>query len=339
MKDFLKKSITTLVILTFFIGGVSFAQESDTETKLQETKETVNELVEAKDENSPFDISLRIKTFKKVIELSISETKDLKINLIALEDIDKDLISWREKTVKELNKIIKHYEDKLQEINEQESDLSLEEIQTIASEFKSWREENYIPVQNKIQNLLLINKESKALKIAKKRLEKINNDLQILQRAKIGDTEKLRKMFKNAEELINNAEETNQKASEMIIEQYSIPEPEATSTPVKTSTSTENSTTTIKNATSTEKNTTSTPEITTSTTQSATSTEPEATSTANIMSVDTTTSTATSTKETAGLNDSSKQSIRDLIGSSWGNIKSAYQIFIEMSGFVRKSLE
>ncbi len=339
MKDFLKKSITTLVILTFFIGGVSFAQESDTETKLQETKETVNELVEAKDENSPFDISLRIKTFKKVIELSKSEAKDLKINLLALEDINKKLIPWREKAVKELNSITKHYEDRLQEISEKESDLTLEEIQTIASDFKNWREENYIPIQNKVQNLLLIKKESKALEIAKKRLEKINNDLQILQKAKIGDTEKLFEMFKNAEEFIKNAEEENKEASKILIEQYSIPEPKATSTPTENSTSTENTTTTIETTTSTEKSATSTPEITTSTTQNTTTTEPESTSTTGIMTMEATTSTTTSTKEAAGLNDSSKQSIRDLIGSSWSNIKSAYQIFIEMSGFVRKSLE
>src|SRR6056297_2271964 len=154
MKDFLKKSITTLVILTFFIGGVSFAQESDTETKLQETKETVDELVEAKDENSPFDVSLRIKTFKKVVNLSISEAKDLKIKLIALELENENLLSWRDQTIKKLNETTKHYEETKEEVSENQASLNLEEVKKMAEEFKSWREENYIPIQENIQNLL-----------------------------------------------------------------------------------------------------------------------------------------------------------------------------------------
>jgi hypothetical protein len=365
----IKNSIILIITLTLFVGNVCYvnAKEVNTETKLQETKETINELVEAKDENSPFDISLRIKTFKRVVDLSISEAKDLKINLIAIEKLNQKLIDWRNNEINNLNKIIEYYEEKLKSVEDKEGSLKLEEIQDIATDFKNWREENYIPVKEKIQNLLLIKKEEKALEISSRRLEKISKDLNILKKTKIKNTGELNRMFKNANAFIQEAEKDNETALKILIERYASKEEaeKATSTldtATTTVTKSENSniSTTTKDISTTTGNlittsSTSTVENSSSTENDlSSSTEPISTSTVENINITTSTNNLTTStlittssiktitttdSETDVIDPYQNVSIRDLISSSWNNIRSAYEIFIEMSDFVRKSLE
>jgi len=330
-----KKIIIFLIILAFFGGGIVFAQESDVENQLQETQGDIDKLIKAKDEDSHFDVALCIELFKEATNLSMTEAKNLKIKLIALDKIENErLINWKDEVVEKLNEIIGYYENIKENASENESSLVLEEIQQMAIDFKTWREENYLPLQDEIQNLLLIKKEKEALQISNRRLEKISNDITILEQAGFSQIDELKNMFENAEKLIENAEVENEEAMELFITENTAPlkpiiEEIATSTEIQ-------STSTIpiissSTATSTESNSTSTLLISTSTLPISTSTPSISTSTSLI---------STSTLQiTETFNKKQERSIRGLISASWENIKGAYQTFIEMSSFVRKLLE
>jgi len=335
MLETFKKIIIFLIILAFFGGGIAFAQESDVENQLQETQEDIDKLIKAKDEDSHFDVALCIELFKEATNLSMTEAKNLKIKLIALDKIENErLINWKDEVVEKLNEIIGYYENIKENASENESSLVLEEIQQMAIDFKTWREENYLPLQDEIQNLLLIKKEKEALQISNRRLEKISNDITILEQAGFSQIDELKNMFENAEKLIENAEVENEEAMELFITENTAPlkpiiEEIATSTEIQ-------STSTIpiissSTATSTESNSTSTLLISTSTLPISTSTPSISTSTSLI---------STSTLQiTETFNKKQERSIRGLISASWENIKGAYQTFIEMSSFVRKLLE
>jgi len=335
MLETFKKIIIFLIILAFFGGGIAFAQESDVENQLQETQEDIDKLIKAKDEDSHSDVALCIELFKDATDLLINDAKDLKIKLIALDKIENErLINWKDEVVEKLNEIIGYYENIKENASENESSLVLEEIQQLAIDFKTWREENYLPLQDEIQNLLLIKKEKEALQISNRRLEKISNDITILEQAGFSQIDELKNMFENAEKLIENAEVENEEAMELFITKNTAPlkpiiEEIATSTEIQ-------STSTIpiissSTATSTESNSTSTLLISTSTLPISTSTPSISTSTSLI---------STSTLQiTETFNKKQERSIRGLISASWENIKGAYQTFIEMSSFVRKLLE
>lgn len=325
MSGFFKKTIVFVIALGFFAAAVAYAEEPTVKTKLQETKESIGELVEAKDENSPFDVSLRIKTFKKVVDLALTEAKDLKISLIALEIENEGLKAWREGIIKELNDIIKSYEEKVADIGENEDSFTLEEIQGTAADFKAWREENYIPIQNQVHSLLLIEKENKAIQISNRRVAKIKNDLETLKKAGFKELEKVTAMFEEAESTVKEAEDENKKALDLFIVKYAVI-PEEIEKSDETATSTPPAET---SATSTEETA-----ETASTTPIIAPEEGSASSTEEILKQ------STSTSETTELAEAKQEeSIRGLISSSWKKIKSAYQIFIEMSDFVRKSLQ
>jgi len=346
MFETFKKIIIFLIILAFFGSGIVFAQEPDVENQLRETQEDIDKLIKAKDENSHFDVALCIELFKEATNLSITEAKNLKIKLIALDKIENErLINWKGEVIEELNEIISYYENIKENASENESSLVLEEIQQMAVDFKTWREENYIPLQDEIQNLLLIKKEKEALQISNRRLEKISNDIIILERAGFSQIDELKNMFENAEKLIENAEIENEEAMKLFITENTTP-----LKPIieETATSTETQSTSTIPETSDESTSTEsadTGSITANSSSTATSTESNSTSTLLISTSTPSISTSTSLISTSTLqtteifNKKQERSIRGLISASWENIKGAYQTFIEMSSFVRKLLE
>lgn len=236
---------TILIIISFLVGNIAFAQPPNIQKALDETKESLENLVTAKDENSPFDVAARIQTLKKVVDLAISEAKDLKINLLALDKIeDEALREWRGNTIEKINGVIDHYEKQKKFIADNESNLNLADVKNLASAFKEWREKNYIDISNTVQDLLLIQGERKILNIAQSRWKKISNDLDKLSALGISGVGELRKMLANAGQLIEEGVSLNRKAEELFFETNIAPEAKSKEEPVSTSTATSTATST-----------------------------------------------------------------------------------------------
>lgn len=221
--------ITSLVI-TFLLSAIiyttpsiSYAESNTAQKALENVKESVEMLIEAKDQNEANELTLRIETFKKVIDFSIAEAKDLKIKLLAMdEELPTSTVFWRESAINRLNDAINYYDDEKENIEKME-DISVEDIKSIAGQFKKWREETYIPLQNEINDFFFIEQEQNAIETANNRLKKVGDDITKLKKAKIKNISKLEEMFKKAEKTLKESAEFHNKAEKMFGNQYIYP--------------------------------------------------------------------------------------------------------------------
>ncbi len=293
-----------IVAVAFPLGAAE--AETKLETKLEGVKGQVESLVTAKDEKSGSELALRIETFKKVLEFSVSETKGLKLKLLALEDLSEKEKAWREAMIEELNNALAYYEDE-KKLTENTAEMTLNEIKTIAADFKDWRDKTYLPVAEKINELLLIRQEEAAIETAESRWQKIDEDIKKLEKAKIKGVEELRNMLTDAGTLIGEGENLNREANGLFWESYSYLTTDDASNTTSTPEMAEVLTISIKSGAAT---------TSSSTNQSATSTNESASSTLSVQ----------------------PPSIKGLVGDSLTRVKDAYRIFIEMSNLVRKLL-
>ncbi len=298
----MKKKIAFILILPVAYLLISAPASAETlESTLEGVKDQVEDLVIAKDEESVSELGRRIETFKKVFEFSIFEAKDLKIKLLGLDDLSEEESVWRESMVKKLNNFLTYYEEQKVGI-EDTTEINLEEIKALASDFKKWRDETYIPVAERVNEFLLIHQEEKAIGVALRRWTRINEDIKKLEKAKIKGVGELRELLDNAGSLISEGESLNEEAGAIFQKNYIL---------TSTSTATSTASSTIPEGSLVINATTSSSQL-----ESATSTEESATSTLPI----------------------SHPSIKGLVEDSLMKIKGAYQVFIEMSNLVRELL-
>ena len=303
MKKFLVGSLIAFTIFSLSALDV-LAQSQSAQNALETVKEKVDNLVTAKDENKTDDLNLRLEAFKKVIDLSLAEAKDLKIKLLAFDQIkDEDTIIWKKDILEDLNKAIGYYEDQKQSLETKEN-LDLDSIKILGEEFKKWREDNYLNIANQINDFLLIKLEEKAIEVTKIRAEKILNDITKLQKTKIRNTAQLTPMLDKANKTINEAEKLNKDGWILFSEKF-IKKP---AIELENTSSTKASSTTIIE-------------------------KPK-----EDVQILNTTTTLIEASSTDAVPPPQPPSIKDLIKMSLDKIKDSYQTFIEMSSLVRKLL-
>jgi len=211
------RAISFFIIFSFLLGMCfslpARAQSDTTKKALESVKESVTTLINIKDEENPNDIVFRIETFKKVIDFSIAEAKDLKIKLFGIDakKVGTSTIAWKNRMMKNIDTALEYYDSEKNFIKEREASLTLVEIKTRAESFKEWRESKYIPTADEINNFFLVEQQKQALETTRKRAEKIRLDIEKLKWAKI-KTAELEKLFSKVDPMIKDAEELNDKA-------------------------------------------------------------------------------------------------------------------------------
>ncbi len=366
---FFKKSLVVFGVFLFTIYHLPitnhqllitrsvFAQSKDTRKTMEIVKEKIDTLVEAKDENNLDNLNLKISALKRVIELSVSEAKDLKIKILSVNFAEKNkeseaILKWREKVLASLDKTIAYYESQAQILEKNDAISNEEIIKSFAENLKNWREKNYLPLDNEIRDFLLTVQESYAIAVTKNRAQKINDDILKFQKSK-GKNSSLNKLMDSAFKSLNESEKLNEKAKNLFSETYIYINTDSLAT---SSAETIASTTVGINP---EMNTTTTPSIASATTTTllvVSSTEPLVVSRTEPLVVSRTEPLVVSRTEPLvvsrepllsqsenSISSSSPQlstmSIRDLVKESLDKIKDTYQIFIEMSNLVRKLLK
>lgn len=211
------RTISLFILFSLLSGAYlstpARAQSNTTKGALEDVKESVTTLINAKDEENPNDIVFRIETFKKVINFSIAEAKDLKIKLfgVDLKKVGTSTIAWKNRIMKNLDDTIEYYDSEMSFIKEREATMTLAEIKARAESFKEWRENKYAPTADEINNYFLIEQQKQALETTKKRADKIRIDIEKLKKARI-KTLDLEKLFSKTDTLIKDAYELNDKA-------------------------------------------------------------------------------------------------------------------------------
>ncbi|MDO8557076.1 MAG: hypothetical protein Q7R98_01280 [Candidatus Jorgensenbacteria bacterium] len=320
-------------------GSVAFGQTSSSsvsspvEKALGDVRDTFDNLINAKDENSAQELPFRIETYKKVIDFTITEAKDLKVKLLAIDSVNEHLVPWQEESLQNLAKAGEYYEAQKKLLNEKEKTLTMDQLKKLAGNFKKEREGNFLPTINQAKDFLIIYQEKSSIDTAKSRWSKIQDDVKKLQKSKIKAADTFASMLKNANGLINEAQTLNKNAERLFWDSYAYT---ATTTITAASSTDEIKETLVAAETALLPGKTVTLEPASTVIATASSSSTEQTS-ANTVPVYTATSTATSTD--AVLAPTQPPSIRDLVKSSLIKVKDAYQIFIEMSSLVRKGLK
>ncbi len=149
-----QKILVLTLVLTFVLTSTAFAENPNQSSNIQKAFENVkgqlDGLITAKDENQSDELTLRITTFEKVIDLSITEAKDLKLKLLGfeMEAENEELVSWKEKMIAGTAAALKYYEAEKQVAGEDKI-IDLESIKTRAKKFKEWRENKTVFFNNR----------------------------------------------------------------------------------------------------------------------------------------------------------------------------------------------
>jgi hypothetical protein len=306
----MKRLLTVMAVLAFLGtspgGRVAMAAEqpSPVEKAIEDVKGKLDDLIGAKDEQSPDELAYRLATLGKVIDLSITEASDLKVKLLSV-NADEGVLPWRNGTVDQLNEALDHYNQVKGDLENKENAIDLAGVKEEARAFKEWRDAHFTPVADAARDYLLIVQEGGAIATAQKRADRIGDDVTKLKNARQKVAEDLGTLLLKATSSIAEAANLNKTAHDRFWAQFIIP--------LQTASSTEASSTATEASSS---ETLATPEIEAAENAVATSTSAEATSTAPAAP--------------------SQPSIRDLVKSSLTKVREAYQVFIEMSTLVRK---
>lgn len=320
----MKKIATFLIITCFSLGffGWNIANAADQPTAVQRAFETVkgtiDDLVGAKDDSAA-SLELRIETLKRVAELSEAEAKDLKLQLLTLEGVEPRVIAWRDSAFEKLNNALSYYEQQRKFLAEHTKTLTLTDVKKLADAFRLWRETNYLPIAHEARDFLIIHQERLAIEIARTRWNKIQSDVMRLRAARVRGTETLPQSLTEADTYITTAQKLNDRAYNQFWSKFPL---------LLLSTETVTSTDTLANQTSTA-----------ILVPAAATTTISATIITDTTLVENSSSTAlNSTTTTEVQNAQPTTSIKDLVSESLAHVRSAYQIFIEMSNLVRKLL-
>ncbi len=214
-----KKTIvtSTAILLGFFLAvQTAGAQTPVLKKAVEDIKGSIDLLINAKDNNTE-SLAFRLETFKKVIDLAMSEAKDLKVKVLAFETDDKKLNTWKENKIEGINAVIAYYENQEENLAN-EKDVSLESIKKTAQDFKDWRDINFRPLSDEIGNFFLIQQENKAIDTAQKRFQKINNDITKLKGQKIKNINSIDKYIKESSQMIDKSLAANKTAEALFWE-------------------------------------------------------------------------------------------------------------------------
>lgn len=221
-----KQNISYAVFIIFcvlFSSSSHLTHAQSTEKTIQSVKESVNSLIEAKDNNDSKEEVIRLDTYKKILDLAIEDAQDMRLKLLAFDDnkTTTTLNLWKKNRIENLNDAIKHFQKEKLTL-EEEYKISSEEIKQKAEDLKKWRESEYVPLIEEIQAFFLIEQQKKSIETNTKRFEKIQNDIEKLRKAKFKKIKELDEKSKKAKVIIDESKEINKNAEHEFQKKYLI---------------------------------------------------------------------------------------------------------------------
>lgn len=212
------KVMLCAAIVTLPLLGPShiFAAEGTTQNAVDSVKEAISNLVSAKDEKKSTEAPLRIDTLKKAVSLATDEAKDLRLKLLALDDLSGDYKLWKEAKASSSKKMVDALEGFEKEILIiEKSDLDIDEqVKVLGKKIKEWREYVYLPFATEVQDYFFVIEEDKTIETTKSRYEKIRLDIVKLEKnkKKVND---LKNLLAKANESIDESVLLNKQAKEL----------------------------------------------------------------------------------------------------------------------------
>lgn len=294
-----ERIITIALLVAVFFAFPAYAEES--ESAIDQVKKRLDSLIATKDEEVGGVIAIadRIGLLKEVVGISAKQARDLKARLVVL-DYEENEVSWRDEMIKKLDEAVAFYSSIGKKIDEKEKEITLEEIILITNNLRQERNEKYLPLIEEINEFILISRVHEIIRVANRRLERIEKDLDRLSEMQFKGINELKNLFKEAKDLILEGEIVYTQARTSFWASY-------------------------------EEGRVNDEEMAAEAEEAEVPNEAEAEAAAEIQ-------VETMTDEAGQEVEPQTVSIENLAGSSLNNIRGAYWIFIEMSNLVRKLL-
>ncbi len=225
MKSVIKIVVITIVILGLVLPLLTLRAEEIKLTKsqlLEQINAIVAEITALKndqsfsdDEREKREITLQKEALSKVFDLSILEIGELKEKLQALELENEEQEVTRDRILTMLEKNEGYCLELKQKLDNGE--LTLKDLKGITKDFQQWRKIVYGKNITLVLNFILVFSERSALTIADKRLEKITNDLNKLDNAKLITKYNLQGLLSTSIQHLTQAHLLNKKAQVLLI--------------------------------------------------------------------------------------------------------------------------
>lgn len=251
----MKKNLTyfsLIIAVNLLTMNLVWAESATTtlQESLQEVQEGTKNLIDTKDQTNftpEEELNLRLKSFGKVLDLSVKEAEDIINQLNSLKNLNEQEIALRDQLLEKFSGFLQFYNEQKENLAPSEK-LDSAAIKKLAQDFKDWRENIYRPVFETATDFLLINQQKAVLEMTEKRYQKISLDINKLKKINLEGIDKLEKSLDQAANLIEAAKVLWQKAEDNF---WQILDFTALTTASSTPTATSSGETTTSTATST----------------------------------------------------------------------------------------
>jgi hypothetical protein len=226
MRKKLLIAIISCASIALSCGQAALAAEIDIKT--EELNQSVNELIEVKDDKSISEaerlmkeLEARKQVVKDALSLSLKEIAGLEKSFTTLHSKDERVIAFQKSSLDYLELAKTFYEEKIKAVD---AITGLEEIKAAAQNIKDYRDAGYNAKTERINNFWLLNQTDSLIKVAETRWTKIDADLNKLERGKFINPGYFDTNMAKAKKYINDATNLSNEAKEQILKEFETEE-------------------------------------------------------------------------------------------------------------------
>jgi len=188
--------------------GCQFEQHSESLNKLKDNPPAnYGKAVQA-------ELKIRKDWMSAIISCSREEVYRLQKSLRELNLADEASVRARNQIIGQLDDVVRYYDAQSGQV----ADLGLQGSKNMARDLRSWREGNYLPIAERGSNLILWLKNQDLFRLARVRLDQIN---QTLRKLSLFNQEEVAQKYQEAESFLKRAEAENNFAYGLLVQSAS----------------------------------------------------------------------------------------------------------------------
>lgn len=226
-KSYLFVFMAVLAVFSFSNNKV-WAQTSEIDQKLNETKAEVQKLADIKDktdisdeEKVKLEIESKTKIILDVVDVSVAQIKDLESKFLSSNFPESD--EWKaikEEYTKEISSYFDFYKEEQDKINK--DGLDLIKVKEIAKEIELKKIQEIDLGAKEISNIIVVLSISDILKLADQRIDKVGADVSKIYDKNLTKANVLRDLYADARSLVLKSRQLNDTSKQVIVNLYSI---------------------------------------------------------------------------------------------------------------------
>jgi hypothetical protein len=222
----MNRILVTLLVLTFLVSPL-FAQGSQIEDKLSDTKTKVEQLNEIKDdadisdeEKTQAELTIKKAVLIDVLDLGILQLENLKKKLDEISFPDTQ--EWeeiRESLYERIDGHIAYYQETKGVVDTDE--VEIEDIKAVAQSIGEQKTSVIDSTIRNINDIIIVFSIADILSLGDQRLEKVSSDIAKIYNKNLTKNQDLKELFVDASDVLEQAHTVNNRSKEIILHLYS----------------------------------------------------------------------------------------------------------------------